>query len=213
VPPAQIFISLLLLAGVVAGVYVTGSAPVLEEPTKLNGDGVTSVDGETPADPEALARGAGVDRNRYALARMVNSEFARYHEARVGSAWCCRNEATARGVSVFALLTLQVLKDSDGTHYHGPGDGFFGSQHGRYASTAQDSSDDSLAIADGVMSGAIPDNTGGARQFDSPQAFGIQIGTLASDVDDVAARRIAAGNELVTLEGVPESYARFWRPV
>jgi hypothetical protein len=114
---------------------------------------------------------------------------------------------------VFALLTLQRLKDADGNRYPGPGDGFFGSQHGRYASTAQDSSDDSLAIADGVLSGAIPDNTGGARQFDSPQAFGIQIGTLAGDADDVAARRIAAGNELVTLAGVPESYARFWRPV
>ncbi len=206
-------IGVIVLGLFAAAVYLTEGAAVLNEPTTLNGDGVATVDGSTPADPEALARGAGVDRNRYALARMINSEFARYRNARIGAAWCARNEAAARGVSIFELLTKQRVKDDDGNKVPGPGDGFFGSQHGRWASTAQDAGDnDALEIADGVISGSIPDITSGCRQFDSPQAFGIQPGTDAGDADTVAQRRIAAGNEEVVLDGVPESYARFWRP-
>lgn len=205
--------TLLVLAGAAALAVILTSEPLtLVEPTILNSDGVATVDGQTPADPDALARGMGVERNRLALARMINSEFARYTEARIGAAWCARNEAAARGVSICDLLTRQRVK-VDGKRVPGPGDGFFGKQRGRYASTAQDTSTDALVIADGVISGGIPDNTGGARQFDSPGAFGVQEGTTAEGADQVALNRMAAGNELVLLEGVPESYARFWRPV
>jgi hypothetical protein len=186
----------------------------VNEPTQLSssdGKGVVIVDGAA-ADPRALAAGMGVEANRYALARMINSEFSRYRDARIGCAWCARNEAAARGVSVLALLTRQRVK-VDGVRAPGPGDGYFGAQWGRYASTAQDTTADALDIADGVISGELEDPTGGARQFDSPGAFGEQPGTEADDADKVAQSRIAAGNELVTLPGVPLSYARFWRPI
>ena len=185
------------------------------EPTQLSssdGKGIVTVDGVTPADPYALARGMGVEPNRLALARMINSEFSRYRDARIGCAWCARNEAAARGVSILALLIRQRVK-VDGKRVPGPGDGYFGAQSGRYASTAQDTTADALEIAGGVISGELEDPTGGARQFDSPGAFGVQPGTDFDDADTVAANRIAAGNELVTLPGVPASYARFWRPV
>lgn len=193
---------------------------MLSEPTRLSSDdgkGIVTVDGSTPAAPRALAAGMGVEANRYALARMINSEFSRYRDARIGAAWAARNEATARGVSILALLTRQRIKAKDDAgktiRVAGPGDGYFGQQWGRYASTAQDTTADALEIAGGVISGELEDITGGARQFDSPGAFGYQPGTSPDDADTVAANRIAAGNELVTLEGVPASYARFWRPV
>ncbi len=191
---------------------------MLSEPTQLSSDdgkGIVTVDGTTPADPRSLAGGMGVEANRYALARMINSEFARYRDARIGAAWAARNEANARGVSLLALLTRQRIKttvEGKTVRVPGPGDGFFGQQWGRYASTAQDSTADALEIAGGVISGELEDITGGARQFDSPGAFGAQAGTTVDDADKVAQDRIAAGNEAVTLPGVPASYARFWRP-
>ncbi len=210
------YIAIVLLIGGAGLLMLASDVAPISEPTSLDGDGVVCANG-VYANPEGLAKGAGVDLNRYALARMVNSEFSRYHLARVAAAWACKNEARARGVSIAALLTRQriiVGYDDAGKAIRedGPGDGFFHTQRGSYASTAQDSTPDAIAIADGVISGSIEDPTDGARQFDSPGAFGIQAGTDAGDVDDVAARRIAAGNELVTLPGVPESYARFWRP-
>jgi hypothetical protein len=209
----------------IAGV---GAATPLFEPTSLNGDGVVTVDGSTPADPAGLAAGAGLTDSTYALARMIDSEFRKYRDARIGAAWACRNMAQHVGKSVVDLLTHQRIKqqqtDSDGNpvtddngnavyeRVAGPGDGFFGTQHGRYASTAQDAGAEAREIAKGVMSGDIPDNTGGARQFDSPQAFGAQLGTVLGGADDVAAKRLAAGDVEVDLPGVPSSYARFWRP-
>lgn len=185
----------------------------VSEPTKLagpDGKGIVTVDG-VPADPFALARGMGVEANRYALARMINSEFSRYRDARIACAWCARNEASARGVSILALLVRQRVK-VDGVRVPGDGDGFFGQQSGRYASTAQDTTADALEIAEGVITGELEDPTDGARQFDSPGAFGVQAGTSIDDADKVAQSRIAAGNEAVYLPGVPASYARFWRP-
>jgi hypothetical protein len=242
--PAGVVLALAVAVGIGGLVYFfspSGVDPVTGQkygqPTALNADGVVTIDGVTPLAPSSLAAGMGVELNRYALARMIDSEFSKYRDARIGAGWAARNQAAHLGTSVAAMLTRQRIRvpktddagnelDVNGdpfdpssgvakayVHVPGPGDGFFGTQHGRYASSAQDASPDAISIADDVMSGNVEDPTGGARQFDSPGAFGIQAGTSSADADTVAQARIAAGNELVVLPGVPASYARFWRPV
>lgn len=191
---------------------VTSPAPYVGA-THLNDAGTVSDAEGNPVAPEALASGAGLELNRLALARAITSEEGRkYPAARLGIAHAIVNEARARGLSVAALVT-RARKKVDGVSVPATGDGFFGKQgQGRYCSSAQDHDDDAAGLADDVLSGATVDPTGGARQFDSPAAFGRQEGTDESDADDVKARRLAAGNELVVLPGVPESHLRFWRP-
>lgn len=194
---------------------VTAPAP-LSEPTSLLDDGTVTVDGETPADPQALAAGQGQDTNVYALARALHSEQAGGPRiAREGVAWAIVNEARHVGRSVLSLVTRagRVNKSTNIWVPHPTGNGFFGEQaQGRYCATSRDADVEAYEIAAGVLGGDIDDPTGGARQFDSPNAFGKQAGTTSEGAEATAARRIAAGNELVTLPGVPESELRFWRP-
>jgi hypothetical protein len=200
------------LAAAVAWSVVTAPAP-LSEPTQLLDDGTVSVDGETPADPLALAAGAGVDPNVYALQRCIESEAG--DEAlivRQAVAWAIVNEARAAGRSVLSLVT-RAGKKVAGTWVPNPiASGHFGRQsQGRYCASSQDAGSD-FSIASGVLSGDIDDPTGGARQFDSPKSFGVQGGTTAAGADATAQRRIAAGNVEVLLPGIPERTIRFWRP-
>jgi len=191
---------------------VTAPAP-LAEPTALLDDGTVTVDGETPADPYALAAGKGKDPNVYALARTLHSEQASGPRvAREGIAWAIVNEARHVGRSVLSLVTRAGRKVNGAWVPHPTGNGHFGRQNqGRYAATSRDADEEAYEIAAGVLGGTIDDPTGGARQFDDVDAFGVQPGTQASDADRVAADRIAAGNELVQLPGAPS--LRFWRPV
>lgn len=202
----------LALAGAVVASIVSAPAPIVGSTDVLD-DGTVGFEG-VPAAPAALAAGAGVEPNRYALARVVQSELGSGPRvAREGIAWAVVNEARARGMSVLALVTRAGRKVNGAWTPHPTGDGFFGRQaQGRFVASSQDPGAAALEVADGVMSGEIEDPTDGARQFDSPKAFGVQEGTTAAGADEVAARRIAAGNELVLLPGVPESTLRFWRP-
>lgn len=192
---------------------VTAPAP-LAEPTQLLDDGTVSVDGETPADPEALALGAGVDAQRYALARAIQSEIGNGPRAALeGVGWAIVNEARATGHTVLQLVTRAGKKVGGVWTPHPTGNGHFGRQsQGRYCATSQDADAAAYDVADGVLSGAIDDPTDGARQFDSPSAFGVQEGTTAEGADATAQKRIAAGNVEVLLPGVPERTIRFWRP-
>jgi hypothetical protein len=61
-----------------------------------------------------------------------------------------------------------------------------------------------LVDAADVLAGRVDDPTGGALQFDTPDPD-------LEDVEAVAAKRIAAGNEEISVEGVDAF--RFWRPV
>jgi hypothetical protein len=212
-----------ILGGAVAWSIVSAAEPIYG-PTSLLDDGTVTANGEGPADPEGLAAGAGVEVNRYALARALHSEQAGGPRiARVGVAWAIVNEARAVGRSVLSLVTRAGRRPKyvgvDGAVTYGAwtphptGNGFFGKQsQGRYCATSRDPNADDFEVADDVLSGRVDDPTGGARQFDSPDAFGVQEGTTAEGADETAARRIAAGNELVLLPGVPESTLRFWRP-
>jgi hypothetical protein len=176
------------------------------QPTTLNGDGVVTTDGETPVPPDALAAALGIEPNRYAMARVIMSEVGGLPVAAwYGVGWAIRNEAAHRGWSVLKLVTRATVKQSDGSIATVDGlDGFFGTQPHRYCSSAQDATDDAVAVADDVLSGNVDDPTGGARQWDSPNAF-----AALGETDDTA-KREAAGLHPVYLPGVSSGSLRFW---
>lgn len=127
----------------------------------------TSLDenGDVDADPmdlvanAASVAGVTVTLNEYALARMLGSEEANADpNTKVAIAWVALNEAERRGVSIANLL----LRDN------GPGNGRFGEQRGRYASTARDPYEVDLQIAQSIISGQVGDITGGAIHFYRP---------------------------------------------
>ncbi len=177
--------------------------------------------GVAPCPPEQLAALAGLDLETYALARQIASEEGNSSTAAQAlTAHATRNEAARRGLSISALLMQASTKySSQHSVAHG---GRFGTQKDlevlvtnaqgdevhpsdRYASTATDPYEGHAAVAAGVLSGAIPDLTGGANQFDRPSG--------ESDPDRVAQKRLDAGSELVTglddIEGLGD--LRFWK--
>lgn len=178
------------------------------QPTTLNGDGTVTTDGETPVPPEGLAAGLGLEPNRYAMARAIVSEVGTLPlAAQIGVGWAIRNMAAHRGESVLKLVTRAGSKVG-GSWVPNDADGFFGKQNqGRYCSTSQDADDNAYDIADQVMSSSVDDPTGGARQWDSPNAF-----SSSGAADKTAASRIADGNVEVDIPGVSSSSLRFWRP-
>jgi hypothetical protein len=196
--------ALALVGGAVAVLSLFTKA--VAEPTQLLADGTVSKDGATPANPRGLAKAAGLALGPYALARLGTSEAGNLPpEAQLAVMWTAKNRAAALGISVHGLLL----------HASAAGKGYFGkqSQPGRYASTSQDSTAVSRALAPAVAAGSVADPTGGAEQWDSPRSFSDWTGTSSDKANAVAAARIAAGNVKVILPGIPESQIRFWRPV
>ncbi len=177
----------------------------IAEPTQVSTDGTVTTDGETPASPKGLAKGAGLTLAAYALARLGASEASTLPaEAQLAVMWATRNRAAAMRISIPGLLL----------HATSTGKGYFGrqSQAGRFASTAQDSTAVTRALGRAVALAVVPDPTGGAQQWDSPQSYPDWTGTSSARADAVEAARTAAGNFKVLLAGVSESSIRFWRP-
>jgi hypothetical protein len=169
--------------------------------------------GIVPGDPGALAAEAGATLDEYALARNISSEHGNSSAAvQALVAHATVNKATGEGRSVAQLLLRannpdhagrfgtqkdleKLVTTSDGSQVH-PSD--------RYASTAQDPYEGHLAVARGVLSGAIPDLTGGADQYDDRSGL--------RDPDALAAKREAAGKERVPgLEEIIGDDLEFWR--
>lgn len=205
--------ALLFLGAFMGALYFVQPDPVdpstgedYTQPTMLNGDGVVTTDGINPAPPDSLAAGQGVEQNRYAMARAIMSEVGTLPTAAwYGVGWAIRNMAAHQGVSVLRLITRCGVKNSAGTWQALAGcDGFFGKQTHRYCSSAQDATDDALQVADDVISSNVPDPTGGARQWDSPNSF-----SALGESDD-APQREAAGLTAVALPGVSINSLRFW---
>lgn len=178
--------------------------------TKLNSDKTVTIDGHNPIAPEELARREGLPLEVYSLARVIQSEHGndpQIVQIAVGHAvW---NQARATKQTITKLLTncYRSRNVRPGCH------GFYGAQEqGRYAATPQDPRPMQVGIAQGILSGAIKDPTGGARQFDCPRAFGKQPGTTVAMAEKVAAQRRAAGNTMVLLPGISEDRFRAWRP-
>ncbi len=207
-----------LLTLVIASVVKTAVVEPISEPTLLSDDGTACVisAGElVAADPAALAKGAGMEANAYALARVIPSEAGGLPRAdQVGVAWVVINEARRLGRSVLDLVTRARVK-VDGERVDGAGAGYFGKQGDsvggyRYVSTAQDSNETSREIATACMTGDIDDPTGGAVNFDAPGAYGVQEGTDADGADEFAANRTKEGKEEVDVPG-SSGRVRFWR--
>lgn len=176
----------------------------LREPTQLLDDGTVSADGSTPADPNGLAAGAGMGTHTYAAARMAASEAGGLGaDAQRAVIFAAYNHARATGHTLAGLLERSITA----------GNGFFGKQdQGRYASTSHDSTAASRQAAIDVLHGKVTDPTNGAQQWDSPRAYSDWDGSHSDKADAVADARLAAGNELVVLDGVDVNTIRFWRP-
>jgi hypothetical protein len=126
--------------------------------------------GQVATPPAELLReaaallGRSIAEDAYALARMIRSEGGSGSVAeKQARAWVARNDQAAHGWSMLKTIA-------------GP-DLLFGRQLGwRYASGV-DPFENDLAVAEGVLSGALPDNTGGAVKFVDIDSFGVQEGT------------------------------------
>jgi hypothetical protein len=101
------------------------------------------------------------------------------------------------------------------THGSGP-ERSFGGQLGRYASTNEPPTIEDVNIAEAVLSGRLPDRTGGAIQYDSPfvQMEGLRKGLpgYKRTPEQVAADREKSGLVAWYMDGVDPMHLRFWRP-
>ena len=148
------------------------------------------------ADVEALGRMLASENPETTTRRQSPSSDPR--TIQIGDAWAAKNMAARVGKSVANLLM--------------PG-GIPGGQAGRYASTANPSTDATRSIAYDVLSGLVPDPTGGAVQFDAPRTQDALFaqGRVRLDAAGVAASRESEGKEVVYLPGVDPNYMRWWR--
>lgn len=166
-------------------------------------------DGVVRVKPDELARQAGTDLDSYALARMISSEHGRDDNiTKAAIAHVAINYAARVGRSISGLL----LRANNAQHT-----GWFGTQRDidedsprfnesdRYASTALDPYEGELQIATAVLSGEIPDPTGGAIQFDAPPAFKSPEAAART-----AANRLAEGRVQVFPDGIDPDKLRFW---
>jgi hypothetical protein len=161
--------------------------------------------GIVPGDPEDLASSCGLDVETYSLARAIASEEGRSSvTTKIAVGWAIWNYCAKHGSTITSRVTKAVTPShsglygtqrdiEEGTPKHNASD--------RYCSTALDPYTQEGQIAGGILDGSIPDNTGGADQFDRPAG--------EKDPDQVAQNRIDAGAELVEVPGV--SGLRFWR--
>jgi hypothetical protein len=164
--------------------------------------------GAVPGAPEDLAAQAQLDVDAYSLARLISSEEGRSNNSiKAAVAWAVLNRARSSGRGVTGLLTHARLPAHSGSYgtqrnIEQGTDGYNGSD--RYASTANDPYEGDGVIAAGVISGQLPDPTGGAEYFDRPGS---------EDADKVASNRAAAGLVLADVVGVDRDAdgIRFWR--
>jgi hypothetical protein len=170
-------------------------------------------DGVVPADPNDLAAQAGLSLDAYALARMISSEEGQSsNRVKAAVAHAAITHAAKGGKTISQVLLHAVDPnhsgyfgtfkniDEDSPNYTTDSKGNPNAAD-RYASTALDPYDGDGQIAVGCIDGSIPDETGGADQFDRPSG--------ERDPDAVAAKRVKAGKTLVMLDGVDD--IRFWR--
>lgn len=208
---AVFLVGLVLLAVAGDGDPIEGATTILA--TIERGQRLTHAsygpDGVVRVSPQKLADEAGTDLDSYALARMIASEHPRdSNEIKAAIASVALNYAAKVGRSISGLL----LRANNANHT-----GWFGTQRDideespnfqdsdRYASTALDPYAGELQIATAVLSGQLPDTTGGAIQFDAPPAF-----KTPADAARTAAKRLAEGRVQVFPDGIDPEKLRFW---
>jgi len=165
----------------------------------LNADGVVLEDPQALVDAAGAALGRPIDREAYALARMVRSEEGSAGQiTKVYLANVAQNQARALGWSLWDLMLYHKTPERAQR---------FGRQiSGRFATTL-DPFESDLAAAEWAL--ANPDQTGGAVNFADRRAFGIQEGTttFAAFVATLADE----GKQPGTLPSAPDKLVFFWR--
>lgn len=144
----------------------------------------TDSNGDIVESPIELARQASATLGRdvsveaYALARNIHSEEASSDQAtQAAVAWVAVNVADG---DILRLLT-RCKRAS--------GNGKFGAQKGRFASTARDPYAGDLEVAEAVLSGAYPDPTEGAVHYFRPTLQDILFnqGKVSKTADQIEA--------------------------
>ena len=137
-------------------------------------------DGEVDADPGALAQTAGYPLEEYSVARVLMSEVGGQDNAYLHAvAWVLRNKAAEGGSTITELVTAPS--------------GLYGHQNAgtgaKFVASGQDPRERHAEEAHLVMSGQVPDPTGGATHFFSPRT---QDAIAARDGGKTAADIFAA---------------------
>ena len=113
------------------------------------------------ADPRFLAQKARVDVDTYSLARVISSEATDLFADKVAVGWVVKNKAASRRRSITAIVTAGR---------RGPGKYAAQNTGRRFVSSRLDPRTEDIEIAKGVISGRLPDTTGGAIGFLHPQS-------------------------------------------
>jgi spore germination cell wall hydrolase CwlJ-like protein len=185
-----VVVGLGLGAGLLLAMTTKASAASVAIPTGKKGKGLRyPKESSNPEDAEALAR-------------VIASEAGGEPQAiQTAVAFATRNAARKLGTSVTMLVKT-------------PGNTYGPQSRGSYASTARAPNAAHRALAKRILSGAVPDNSQGAVQYDSPKAQRALLAKKAKGYKDtpeqVAARRRKAGKRLVLLPGIPEDRFRMW---
>jgi hypothetical protein len=151
-------------------------------------------------DPKILASAAGVNVDVYTLARIMRSEAGSGPEPeRIAVAWVARNAAREKGVSPTAWATGAS----------GLSKGFYGPQNiqKRVVATGSAPRAKDLELAQAIMNGDIPDNTGGATHFMHPAGQNLlaKMGLkgYTQSAETVIARWKASGLDPRKVDGAP----------
>ena len=150
-----------------------------------------------PVEPFVLADSVFLHVDVYSLARCIASEHplgTEYERAAIAHA--ILNEAQRRGIDVTNLLIRKVSRNGNLL----PGNGFYGRQAGRHASTALDPRESDVVIALNAITGRSIDITNGSQRF------------LHSSQDELLKKRVPGYNR--TFAQVKELWmSEGWNPV
>lgn len=163
------------------------------------------------ADPEGLARAAGIPLDTYALASAMQSE-ERTRIGRIAIGCAIRNFCRKHRVSV----ARQLLKAIDKHGKKRIGHGYFGSQElpGKWAATSKAPTAETTILASQILAVPSPivDPTQGATAWDAPELQDKKHRedpiAYTKDSKQVATDRMAAGGRMVMVDGIP--HTRFW---
>lgn len=153
--------------------------------------------------PEDLAKADGVSIEVESLARAMESEESGTL-ARTAIGWAVKNRARKVGKSITQLVT-QSKGAANGKYSRQDVSG------GKYCATSKTPSRATLALAESIINGKIPDPTKGSHQWDAPKAQDALHRKNPSKFkpsEQIAANRIKEGRKLVLIDGIPNT--RFW---
>ena len=169
---------------------------------------VVNARGVVEADPAGLAYASGRPLDVYAMASCMQSE-EKHDKGRLAVGLAIWNAVRKDRRRIPKQLLFSKRKD---------GNGYFGSQAGRYAATSKPPTARTLQLAEAIIAGRVEDITKGAVQWDAPKAQDANHQLFLKDPKkyseyrfsskDIELKRKEAGRRMVMVPGVAET--RFW---